>query len=435
MAKDIDEINSLHLPQKQGKGRNMDYRSMVNPTYLTAKSTLFMLASAGNEEAKTMIGILGTQDELINKSRSENSRNSPLTPEDLKAIMVGATLAVEARYEALSRYMRMEGYSSLLDIACGYTPRSIYCHQKKIDYVGVDVPAAVEELHQVAVKLGLEDKHPVYQGGDVTNAASLSAAADLLHGQVLISCEGLLSYLSEDEFEQFLGGVREILLKHGGAWVTSDPGVNYESFATANMSSPNAAQIYNISRRQTMKSSDVYNEGVTIWDEDRKQKFIEAHGLRVKKIPFYQEDEDLVMLKGLPEAWKANLKNELEDSLLWVMTVDPGISVRTQKISGAKQVEDLDVSFTKNDGVFHCSISGRLDTISAPVLLEIFENNYDGVKEVKVDAEKLEYISSAGIRVLMIAMKKTGHVTVFNTSQSVREIFETTGFDQILTVK
>jgi hypothetical protein len=48
-----------------------------------------MLASAGNEEAKTMIGILGTQDELINKSRNENSRNSPLTPDGLRVICAG----------------------------------------------------------------------------------------------------------------------------------------------------------------------------------------------------------------------------------------------------------------------------------------------------------------------------------------------------------
>ncbi len=42
----------------------MDYRSMVNPTYLTAKTTLFMLAGAGDEDAKKMIELLGTKNEL-----------------------------------------------------------------------------------------------------------------------------------------------------------------------------------------------------------------------------------------------------------------------------------------------------------------------------------------------------------------------------------
>ena len=100
------------------------------------------LAGAGNEDAKRMIGVLGAGDELLQKSRKENSGKSPLTPEDLKAVMAGAALAVEARYEALSRFMRTEGYTSLLDIACGYTPRALYCGREGIDYVGLDVPAS-----------------------------------------------------------------------------------------------------------------------------------------------------------------------------------------------------------------------------------------------------------------------------------------------------
>ena len=51
----------------------MDYRAMVNPTYLTAKSTLFMLAGAGYEDAKRIIGALGTQDEM-RKKRGQRQR-------------------------------------------------------------------------------------------------------------------------------------------------------------------------------------------------------------------------------------------------------------------------------------------------------------------------------------------------------------------------
>ena len=54
---------------------------------------------------------------------------------------------------------------------------------------------------------------------------------------------------------------------------------------------------------------------------------------------------------------------------------------------------------------------------------------------MKADAGDLEYISSAGLRVLMMAVKKTGHVTLFHVSPSVKEIFETTGFDQLMTIE
>ena len=200
----------------------MDYRTMVNPTYLTAKSTLFMLAGAGNEDAQRIIGALGIQNEITQNSRKNNGGKPSMPEAELKALMAGTSTAIEARYEALSRYLRKEGYTNLLDIACGYTPRSIYCARANIDYVGVDVPVVAEELEQLAEKIGLSQKHPTYMGADATNAASLAAAANLLHGPVLVSCEGLTQYLSADEFEQFLGGVREILLQHGGAWVTSD---------------------------------------------------------------------------------------------------------------------------------------------------------------------------------------------------------------------
>jgi len=414
----------------------MDYRTMVNPTYLTAKSTLFMLAGAGNEDAQRIIGALGIQNEITQNSRKNNGGKPSMPEAELKALMVGTSTAIEARYEALSRYLRKEGYTNLLDIACGYTPRSIYCARANIDYVGVDVPVVAEELEQLAEKIGLSQKHPTYMGADATNAASLAAAANLLHGPVLVSCEGLTQYLSADEFEQFLGGVREILLQHGGAWVTSDMGVNYEAFATACMSSPDAVEMYHSARKAAMEASNVYGNGVAYWDAGRKQAFIEACGFRVEKVPFYYEDETLVMLRDIPEAWRNAVKMRLNESCLWVMTVDEGFK-GLQMIEGAEQVENLSIEYARKAGVLQCRVKGRVDTISSPALLEVFENNYDGVNSIVVDAERLEYISSAGLRVLLMAVKKLGRgsVSVINTSESVKEIFETTGFDQMITVE
>ncbi len=409
---------------------------MVNPTYVTAKSTLLMLAGAGNEDARRMIEVLGTQDELGRNMR-KNSDGKPSMPEAvLNALKTGNATAVEARYEAVSRYLQKEGYTNLFDIACGYTPRSIYCAKAGIDYIGVDVPVVAEELEQLAEKVGLPRKHPTYIGADATNAASLTAAANLLHGPVLISCEGLTHYLSENEFEQFLGGVREILLQHGGAWATSDMGVNYEAFATACISSPDAVEMYQSARKAAMSGSNVYGNGVALWDAERKQAFIEEHGFQVEKVPFYYENEDLATLCDIPESWKSALKMRLNESRLWVMTVDEGFR-GSQMIEGATQVENLSLDYVKKAGMLRCRVKGRIDTLSAPALLEVFENNYDGITGIVVDAEKLEYISSAGLRVLLMAVKKlgTGSVSVMNTSEPVKEIFETTGFDQMITVE
>lgn len=414
----------------------MDYRSQVNPTYLTAKSTLFILAGAENEDAKRIIGVLGTQDELRHNSTKGNDGKPALSDADRKALMAGTATAIEARYEALSRYMRTKGYASLLDIACGYTPRSIYCAQAGIDYVGVDVPVVVEELQGMLERLGIEKEHPMYIGGDATNAASLKAAADMLKGEVLISCEGLTQYLSANEFEQFLGGVREILLEHGGAWLTSDMGVDYEAFATACMSGADAANTYHTARRQAMKASDIYGDGAARWDTKRKRDFIESHGLKIEEIPFYHDDENLVSLCMLPEEWQESVMRVLRASRTWVMTVDEDYQ-GSQVIEGAKHFENLNVTYTRQGGALLCCVDGRIDTISAPMLLEIIETNSEGITEMKVDAKNLQYISSAGLRVLVLAVKRLGEgsVEVFNTSEEVRGIFETTGFDQFVHVE
>ena len=95
----------------------MDYRAMVNPTYITAKTSLFLLAGAGNEDAKGMIEALGTQDDL-SRNMSKDNGGKPSIPEaELKAILTGNAAAIEARYEALkaSAAAYKEEFSRLLD--------------------------------------------------------------------------------------------------------------------------------------------------------------------------------------------------------------------------------------------------------------------------------------------------------------------------------
>ena len=84
----------------------LDYRSMVNPTYLTAQSTLLMLAASGNADAQEFIREMGIQDGI--QRNQDQSKPSPISEADRKALMVGASLAVEARYAAISRVLDMQ---------------------------------------------------------------------------------------------------------------------------------------------------------------------------------------------------------------------------------------------------------------------------------------------------------------------------------------
>ena len=84
------------------------------------------------------------------------------------------------------------------------------------------------------------------------------------------------------------------------------------------------------------------------------------------------------------------------------------------------------------------AVSGRLDTTTAPELDAVLKESMPGVKELRIDFTGLDYISSAGLRVLLAAQKvmnKQGSMTLTGVNESVMEVFEITGFSDILTIE
>ena len=83
-------------------------------------------------------------------------------------------------------------------------------------------------------------------------------------------------------------------------------------------------------------------------------------------------------------------------------------------------------------------ITGRLDTTTALALEKTINENIEGVKTLVLDLKNLEYISSAGLRVLLSAQKKmqqVGSMKIINVCELVMEVFEMTGFADILTIE
>ena len=84
------------------------------------------------------------------------------------------------------------------------------------------------------------------------------------------------------------------------------------------------------------------------------------------------------------------------------------------------------------------ALEGRLDTTTSPQLESELQDALGGVTELIFDLEKLEYISSAGLRVLLTAQKTMnaqGSMVLHNTSDDIKEIFDVTGFSDILTLE
>lgn len=98
----------------------------------------------------------------------------------------------------------------------------------------------------------------------------------------------------------------------------------------------------------------------------------------------------------------------------------------------------MEIAKKKNADNLEIALTGRLDTITAPQLEKELAASLAGVKELVMDFAKLEYISSAGLRVLLTAQKQMnaqGTMKVCNVNAGVMEVFEITGFVDVLTIE
>ena len=98
----------------------------------------------------------------------------------------------------------------------------------------------------------------------------------------------------------------------------------------------------------------------------------------------------------------------------------------------------MTINKSQNKNELLLTLEGRLDTSTAPELEAALKNSLADITDLKLDVAKLEYISSAGLRVLLSAQKtmnKQGTMTILHPSDAVMEVFDVTGFSDIFTIE
>jgi len=99
----------------------------------------------------------------------------------------------------------------------------------------------------------------------------------------------------------------------------------------------------------------------------------------------------------------------------------------------------MQIEKEKQEKMLILKLSGRLETSTAPKLQEVVEKELEEVTELRLDMKNLEYVSSAGLRVLLAASKKmkakNAVMTVYNVNEEVMEVFKITGFNEILSIQ
>lgn len=99
----------------------------------------------------------------------------------------------------------------------------------------------------------------------------------------------------------------------------------------------------------------------------------------------------------------------------------------------------LAIADSREGGRLTLKLSGRLDTETAPQLQKFLDGALEDTAELRLDMEELAYVSSAGLRVLLAAVRRMdrsdGTMVVEHVNREIREVFAITGFDEILTLE
>ena len=98
----------------------------------------------------------------------------------------------------------------------------------------------------------------------------------------------------------------------------------------------------------------------------------------------------------------------------------------------------MTITTTRNCSALTLQLEGRLDTTTSPQLEAELSASLDGVKQLTLDLQQLAYLSSAGLRVILGAQKrmnKQGQMVVRHVNETIMEVFEVTGFVDILTIE
>ena len=99
----------------------------------------------------------------------------------------------------------------------------------------------------------------------------------------------------------------------------------------------------------------------------------------------------------------------------------------------------MKIESEKKDGSLSLKLHGRLETVTAPQLQQVVEQELKDINELLLDMEKLEYVSSAGLRVLLMASRKMkakkGSMKLYHVNEDIMEVFEITGFNEFLDIR
>lgn len=415
-------------------GEDLKILERVNPVFNTAKMCLYQLAMIGDKDAIAISEKLG-----LEKDETQNGTETAISEDQLKVSLA----MMETRYRTMEAMEKAAGCRTIVDLPCGYTPRGIQLAGSGMNYVGLDLPATILEAEPVVLSLIEENnrKNVTYAGVDATNFGSLEKVLKDKEGPFCITTEGLLMYFTESETGVLCDNIRRILEKKGGCWIVADPESALQYVLTARlffgdeflkMMASSSQRVKEKADVEIGKSSLIIHPGAETPESMKKaMEFLAKYGLKAERLTVSDYMPDLT---GQSPETTENLKKAMENCAYWKITVIPDLPTKTEEYRS----REVSVSARLAGDFLSMIFNGRIDTLSAPDVLRAFENIQEGnkIRRIEIDCTGLEYISSAGLRVLLIMHKSAEDgLTLTGVKENVREILAQTGFESIFTVE
>ncbi len=392
----------------------------ANPIFNTAKMTLYWLAQSGVPNARIYLHETGFDREF-----------NPSTIPAFEACALPNTIGQEIRYTAINDLVRQAGNKNILDLACGYSPRGLDMIEEGYRYHGGDLQMVVPQIAPIVKKLAKDKADMVsYSVVDVTDYNSVMAAADQLTGPITVITEGLMVYLSEYEKRSLCSNIASVLQKHGGCWICPD--FNTKEYvmevSTLFVGEHALEAVKNTMKQYAEKSGGNLTKDMSVDVASNMEIFSDA-GLEVEILPFGTDDIKLFSYSLMEEEKRVALRRLFKKGSIWKIALKKVCQSSTSTpdthasgFSANLQIENDALSVT---------IVGRLDSLTAPLLIEKYEGieREGAIRSVTFDMEHLSYVSSAGLRVLtMIRDSVDGNAVVKNSNGTVAEILKQADF-------
>ena len=414
-----------------------ELQKRVNPVGKTAVMTLGLKAAAGLKRAGEVYMRLGFADAL----KSDDG------PDDLTKLCFIAIH--DMRHEVIDHMINEAGMPYVFDLPCGYTHRALDMADAGRKYIGGDLPAVISEIKPVIEEMAdqTELEKISFAEVDVTNSASMRNAVKSVDGGICIATEGLTVYLNKSELALLLENIAKLLSEKGGCWLLTDPEtVAYYMAVITSIAGERSQEVmdYAVKSISALSDTDLISTAVALEDvhkSDRAnlhggvdyealEKGFNAFGLRVEKVPYFRKDLELAVYHMLPEEAVAKMKEAMKKIYVWKLTFDAGLLAAQGTVS--HENKEFAVTAERKESGLNIRLSGRVDTLTAPEFLKVWEeeSREGGISAVSIDCTDMQYISSAGLRVMMIIKKALpdSKLTLRGANTGIMEILETTGF-------